>query len=79
LDTAFEVGATVSAAITEVRLYVYLGDRMSDPALRGRHCTAVLTGRGKCICGRGAMLVLFVRETTPRVVLRRMLRKVPSV
>lgn len=57
--------------------YIYLGDRMSDPRLRGRACVAVVRAdTGKCITGRGAMMVVFDGETVPRVILRRRLRKV---
>lgn len=58
-----------------MRRYRYLGDRLTEPALVGRSCSAVLRG-GRCVCGRGSMLVLFDGETAPRVVLRRRLRKI---
>lgn len=58
-----------------MRRYTYLGDRLTDPALKGASCSAVLRGE-KCICGRSAMLVLFDGERRPRVILRRMLRRV---
>ena len=64
------------SATTAVREYRYLGDRMTDSALRGRRCTAVLRADGKCIRGRGSMLVLFDGEPLPRVVIARLLRKV---
>ena len=57
------------------RHYVYRGDRLTDPLLKGGHCTAVLRPDGKCITGRSAMLVRFDREAAPRVVLRRQLRR----
>jgi hypothetical protein len=58
------------------RAYTYLGDRWTDPALRGQRCEAVTRADGKCVSGRGAMLVRFAGEDAPRVVVRRMLRKV---
>jgi hypothetical protein len=58
-------------------LYAYLGDKLTDPALIDRNCRAVLRPDGKCIVGRGSMLVQFVGESSPRVVLRRRLRKLP--
>ena len=61
------------------RRYTYLGDRMTDPALVGRRCTAVLRADDKCILGRSAMLVLFDGEGAPRVVQRRRLRKLPPM
>lgn len=57
------------------RAYTYRGDRMTDPALAGRRCVAVLRQDGKCVTGRSAMLVRFDGEEEPRVVQRRMLRK----
>lgn len=61
-----------------IRRYTYLGDRLTDPALVGKHCTAVLRPDGKCIISvrMSTMLVLFDGETHPRCVLRRRLRKV---
>jgi hypothetical protein len=61
------------------RRYTYLGDRMTDPTLVGRRCTAVLRADDKCILGRSAMLVLFDGEADPRVVQRRRLRKLPPM
>lgn len=59
------------------RRYTYRGDRMTDPALVGASCEAVLRADGKCICGKlSTMLVLFDGEALPRVVLRRHLRKI---
>lgn len=57
--------------------YTYLGDRLTDPKLKGAYCAAVKNPiTGKCITRRAAMLVMFEGETVPRVVLRRRLRKV---
>lgn len=62
------------------RHYTYRGDRLTDPALKGAPCSAVLRPDGTCICGGSKMLVLFhvEHETRPRVVLRRLLRKIPN-
>lgn len=39
--------------------YVYLGDRLTDEALRGMRCSAVRRSDGKCVRGRnGSMLVI---------------------
>ena len=59
-------------------IYIYRGDRMTAPGIRGMPCKAVKRADGKCISGRGAMLVIFDGETVPRVVLRRQLRKRPA-
>lgn len=53
--------------------YVYLGDRMTAPELKGQPCEPVRRADGKCIRGRGAQLVRFV-DGLPRVVIARRLR-----
>ncbi len=59
--------------------YLYRGDRLTDPMLRGARCVAVDRGDGKCVRGKnGNMLVLFDGESAPRVVLARQLRKVTT-
>jgi hypothetical protein len=62
----------------ELRGYIYRGDRLTDPALRGKKCLAVLRPDGKCITGRSAMLVYFIHEPMDvhRVVQRRQLRRI---
>lgn len=56
--------------------YYYLGDRFTDPDLRGAKCSAVRRKDGKCIRGKnGNMLVMF--EGGRRVnVVGRLLRKI---
>jgi hypothetical protein len=55
--------------------YRYLGDRHTDPALKGACCTAVRLQDGKCIRGKnGSMLVEF--ESGKAVVIGRLLRKI---
>lgn len=39
--------------------YIYLGDRLTRAELKGARCRAVLRLDGKCIRGRGNMLVEF--------------------
>lgn len=59
---------------TEKR-YRYLGDRVTDPMLKGQGCTAVLQPNGKCIRGKnGSMLVQF-DSGRRAVVIGRLLRK----
>lgn len=54
--------------------YTYLGDRFTDPAYKGKTCTAVRRSDGKCIRGaNGNMLVSF--DGVKVVVLARLLRK----
>lgn len=58
--------------------YTYLGDRMTDPALKGATCTALRRADGKCIRGRnGNMLVLFGSGRTATVI-GRLLRKIKA-
>jgi hypothetical protein len=55
--------------------YIYRGDRLTDPNLRGQECKAVRRSDGKCIRGKnGNMLVEF--ESGKAVVLGRQLRKI---
>src|SRR4051794_36277357 len=61
----------------EPMTYRYLGDGMTDPALRGARCEAVRRHDGKCIRGRGNMLVAF-DDGRPVVVLARYLRKIQN-
>jgi hypothetical protein len=53
--------------------YVYLGDRMTAPELKKQPCDPVRRADGKCIRGRGSMLVVFA-DGLPRVVIARLLR-----
>ena len=56
--------------------YVYRGDRLTNPALKGATCTAVRRADGKCIRGKnGSMLVEFANGQRVNV-LGRQLRKV---
>ncbi|WP_234733618.1 hypothetical protein [Tellurirhabdus bombi] len=55
--------------------YLYLGDRLTDPALKGQRCTAVRRADGKCIRGKnGSMLVRFESGRVVAVI-GRLLRK----
>jgi hypothetical protein len=57
--------------------YRYMGDRMTDPALKGKHCTAVLRADRKCIRGaNGNMLVEF--DGIKVNVIGRLLRKIKA-
>ena len=55
--------------------YVYLGDRLTRAELKGANCRAVRRSNGKCIRGRGNMLVEFDSGLRCVVVARR-LRKI---
>lgn len=60
-----------------MRAYIYLGDRLTDPMLRGERCLAVLRPDGKCIRGKnGSMLVEFSGGRKANVI-GRLLRKLP--
>jgi hypothetical protein len=57
--------------------YRYIGDRNTDPALKGKECSAVRRPDGKCIRGRnGSMLVEF--EGQKMVIVGRLLRKLKA-
>jgi len=59
-----------------IKRYTYLGDRITDPALKGAICSAVLQPDGKCIRGRnGSMLVEFEGGRVANVI-GRLLRKI---
>jgi hypothetical protein len=55
--------------------YIYLGDRMTAPELKKQPCDPVRRADGKCIRGRGSMLVVFA-DGVQRVVIARLLRVV---
>jgi len=55
--------------------YRYLGDRWTDPRLRGQACDPVRRPDGRCIVGRSKQLVRF-GDGRARVVNRRRLRLV---
>lgn len=58
-----------------IQQYKYLGDRFTDPKLKGAICQAVRRSDGKCIRGRnGSMLVEFNGVKTN--VIGRLLRKI---
>ncbi|MEO3407547.1 hypothetical protein AAFN85_26755 [Mucilaginibacter sp. CAU 1740] len=58
--------------------YIYLGDRLTDPVLKGQRCKAVRRADGKCIRGRnGSMLVKFAGNIKC-VVIGRQLRKIKA-
>jgi hypothetical protein len=63
-----------------MKRYRYLGDKLTDRALVNAMCVAVLRPDGKCITSQrmSTMLVHFDGESSPRVVLRRRLRKVTA-
>lgn len=56
------------------RIYTYIGDRHTDDQFKGAVCQAVLRPDGKCIRGKGSMLVSF--DGKPVVVIARLLRKI---
>lgn len=56
-------------------VYIYIGDRFTDPALKNKQCTAVRRQDGKCIRGKnGNMLVEF--DGVHVNVIARLLRKI---
>ena len=54
--------------------YTYLGDRLTDPRLRGMQCDPVRNAAGKCICGALGTMLVEDGAGVRYVVLRRRLR-----
>lgn len=55
--------------------YIYLGDKLTDPALRGMPCDPVRRADGKCIVGQSTAAALVIDASgRQHVVLRRRLR-----
>lgn len=58
--------------------YVYRGDRLTDPALKGATCTAVRRADGRCVRGKnGNMLVEFANGQRVNVLGRQLRRVTP--
>lgn len=55
--------------------YVYLGDKLTRPDLKGSPCDPVRRQDGRCVVGRGKQLVEFAGGNRA-IVLRRRLRVV---
>jgi hypothetical protein len=58
-----------------MKLYRYLGDSMTDPALKGVNCSAVLRTDGKCIRGKNDSMLVEFAGGRQAVVIGRLLRK----
>lgn len=57
-------------------MYRYLGDRLTDPLLKGKQCDAIMRADGKCIRSKnGSMLVKF-ESGKSAIVIGRLLRKI---
>jgi hypothetical protein len=57
--------------------YIYRGDKLTSPELKGKSCKAIRRSNGKCIRGRNSnMLCDF--DGVKVVVLARMLRKIKA-
>ncbi len=56
--------------------YIYLGDRMTDPQLKGSRCQAVERTDGKCIRGRNGNMLVEFDTGRVAVVIGRLLRKI---
>jgi hypothetical protein len=62
------------------RCYIYLGNKWSDKKWINQICYAVLRKDGKCIRGRGNMLVRFPgRGMGKTIILARLLRKIDKL
>lgn len=56
--------------------YIYRGDKLTDPELKGKECEAVRRPDGKCITAGKKVGMLVTFEGKKVVVNRRLLRKV---
>ena len=56
--------------------YKYLGDRMTDPSLKGAHCNAVRRQDGKCIRGKNGTMLVEFESGVKSIVIGRLLRKI---
>lgn len=57
--------------------YTYIGDRFTDPELKGKRCEAVLRPDGKCIVARKRKVGMLVSFNGKKVLVnRRLLRKI---
>lgn len=56
--------------------YTYLGDRLTDPALKGARVHAIRRADGKCIRGRNGSMLVVTDDGRRIIVIARLLRKV---
>lgn len=56
--------------------YTYLGDKLTDPALKRGRVHAVRNGAGKCVRGRNGSMLVETDDGRRIVVIGRLLRKV---
>lgn len=61
------------------QLYKYLGDRLTDPELKGKTCEAVKRENGKCIRGKNGSMVVRFDSGREANVIGRLLRKIKTV
>lgn len=55
--------------------YIYLGDRLTDPKLKGKECNAIRRPDGKCIRSKMSTMLVSFNGITHNVLARR-LRKI---
>jgi hypothetical protein len=55
--------------------YKYLGDRNTDPSLKGKLCSAVRS-KGKCVRGKNGNMLVEFEDGNRHVIVARLLRKV---
>jgi hypothetical protein len=56
--------------------YIYRGDRLTSPDLKGKQCQAMRTAAGKCIRGKNSNMLVRFESGAVHVVLARKLRKI---
>jgi hypothetical protein len=57
--------------------YIYIGDRNTDPLLKGKTCDAV-RNNSKCIRGKNGNMLVEFENGKRSVILARLLRKIKS-
>lgn len=57
--------------------YLYLGDKLTAPHLKGAKCKAIRNHRRKCVVSKMATMLVRFENGKKHVILRRLLRKLP--
>jgi len=55
--------------------YIYLGDKLTDPALQNQPCNAIRNRNGKCIRGKNGNMFVQFADGRRAVVFARRLRR----
>ena len=58
--------------------YIFRGDRLKDPNIKGAQCSAIRRPDGKCIRGKNSNMMVQFENGVKVVVLARQLRKIST-